>query len=303
MLFATLRIIKFAWQDFFRNFWLSFVTLTILVLALFSINALIILNLVANSAVGSIEDKIDINVYFKAEIPEDQVKNIQNYLQSLAQVKEVQYISKEQAIANFKETHKDNPKILKSLEEIDDNPLGASLLVKAKTTYDYPFILNNLEEPQYDNLIESKDFDDHKKVIDRITGITQKVTTGVIVIAFVFTLVSILIIFNAIRIALYTHRDEIIAMKLMGATNWFIRSPFLLQGIIFAVLAICLTIIIIYPLLGFIQPYIGLLLDNNFNLIDYFNHGFVMIFGLELLGAIAINLISSYWAVNKYLNV
>lgn len=290
-------------QDFFRNFWLSFVTLTILVLALFSINLLIIFNLIAQDAITAIENKININVYFKPEISEDQVQAVKNYLQSLIQVKDVIYVSKDQALEDFKNRHKDNPKILASLDELEKNPLGASLLVTAKSTTDYPKILEYLAEPQYDSLIESKNFDDHQLVIERIGSITQKVNTGVAAVAIIFTLISLLIIFNAIRMAIYTHKDEIIAMKLLGATNWFVQVPFLLEGVFFGLLSVIVTIIIIYPLIGFIQPYIGSLLQTDFNLINYFNQNFVLIFGLELAGAILINLVSSYWAVSKYVRV
>jgi cell division transport system permease protein len=303
MFFAALRAVKFAFQDFFRNFWLSFVTLTILVLALFAINLLIIFNLIADSAISSIENKIDISIYFKANIEEDQVQNVQRYLQSLAQVKEVRFVSKDEALELFKQKHQDEPKIIESLEELNNNPLGASLIIKANNTNDYPVILENIQDPQYDTLIESKDFDDHRQVIERIDGIIQKVNRGVIIIAVIFTLISILIISNAIRMAIYTHRDEISAMKLVGATNWFVRAPFLLQGIIFAFFSVLFIIIIVYPLLGFIQPYLRIILENDFNIIQYFNANFVYIFGLELLGSIVLNLFSSFWAVNKYLRV
>ncbi len=300
---SILRVLKFAFQDFFRNFWLSFVTLTILVLALFSINLLIIFNVVAKSAITAIENKINISVYFKTEISEDQVLTVKNYLQSLIQVREVNYIPKEQALEDFKNRHKDNPKILASLDELSENPLGASLIVTAKNTSDYPKILEYLADPQYDNLIESKNFDDHQLVIERISNITQKINTGVIAVALIFAIISLLIIFNAIRMAIYTHREDIMAMKLLGATNWFIQGPFLLEGVIFGLLSVIVTIIIVYPLIGFIQPYIGSLLQTDFNLINYFNQNFLMIFGLELLGAILINLLSSYWAVSKYVKV
>jgi cell division transport system permease protein len=181
--------------------------------------------------------------------------------------------------------------------------LGASLVIKAKSTDQYTLILEQLEDPQYSNLIESKNFDDHKTVINRITSITEKVNYGVFVIALIFTIISILIIFNAIRMAIYTHREEIMAMKLVGATNWFVRAPYLLQGVIFSFLAVIITIIIIYPLLGFVQPYLSLLLESDFNIVKYFNQNFGLIFGLEFLGAIVINLLSSYWALNRYVRV
>jgi cell division transport system permease protein len=303
MLTSFFRVIKFAFQDFFRNFWLSFVTLTILILALFSINLLIIFNIVAKSAIASIENKVNINLYFKPEINEDQILNVQRYLQSLMQIKEIEYVSKEQALENFKNKHKDNPKIIESLAEIDKNPLGASLIIRAKSTADYPVVLENLKDPQYNNMIESKDFDDHKLVIDRISGITRRVNYGVFVVALIFTLISILIIFNAIRMAIYTHREEIVAMKLVGATNWFVRAPYLLQGIIFSVFSVIITVIIIYPFLGFLQPYLGVMLESDFNIITYFNQNFAMIFGLQLLATMLLNLLSSYWAVNRYVRV
>lgn len=282
---------------------MSLVTLTILVLALFMVNLLLIFNLVTKTAIASVENKVDINVYFKPQIAEDQVQNVQKYLQGLDQVKEVDYISKDQALANFKEKHKDDPKILESLNEIQANPLGASLVVKAKNSADYPAILQTLQSPQYDNLIESKDFEDHRAVIDRINGITSKVSKAVIVVAALFALISILIIFNAIRMAIYTHREEIIAMKLIGATNSFVEMPFLLQGVIFAMLSLIIVILILYPLLGFVRPYLQLIISSDFDIVAYFNQNFFKIFGLELLGAILLNLISSYVAVKRYVKV
>jgi cell division transport system permease protein len=303
MFTSIIRVIKFSSQDFFRNFWLSIVTLTILVLALFTINLLIIFNLVTKVAISSIENRVDISIYFKPDIKAEQAQEVQKYLQTLAQVKEVDFISSEQSLANFKAKHQNDPKILQSLEEIGNNPLGASLVIKANNTADYSAILATLQTPQYDNLIESKNFDDHQAVIERISGITSKVSKGVILIAIIFALISILIIFNAIRMAIYTHREEIMAMKLIGATNWFVEIPFLLEGIIFAVLSLLITILILYPLLGFVRPYLQLILEGDFNIVNYFNQNFLLIFGLELLGAVVLNLISSYIAVKRYVKV
>ncbi|MDD5341247.1 MAG: permease-like cell division protein FtsX [Patescibacteria group bacterium] len=303
MLSSGSRVLKFAFQDFFRNFWLSFVTLTILVLALFSINLLIIFNLVAQASIGAIEDKVNVSVYFKPEITQDQVLAVSKNLQGLNEVKDVTYISSEQALENFKTRHQDNPEILQSIDELGKNPLGASLIVTAKVTDQYTKIMQYLAEPHYDNLIESKNFDDHRLVISRISNLMSKVNTGVVAVALVFVIIALLIIFNAIRMAIYTHKEEIMAMKLLGATNWFVQAPFLLEGIIFAILSVLLTIIIVYPLVGVIQPYVSSLLETNFNLVTYFTNNFFTIFGLELLGAILINLISSYWAVSKYVRV
>jgi len=295
------RIIKYAFRDFFRNFWLSFVTLTILFLALASVNLLIILNSLAERAITSVEDKVDVTVYFKSEIKEEQVQNVQNYLSSLEGVKGVDFISRDQALINFRSKHKSDPKILETLDELKDNPLGATLVIHANNTEDYQKILTSLETDQYKNLIEDKDFEDHRLVIERLGKITSRVSSAVVVVAIIFALISILIVFNAIRVAIYTHRDEIRVMKLVGATNAFIIAPYILEGLLYAFFAVLITVIVAYPLLGILQPYLSTFFENgDVNIVQYFNNNFALIFGLQFAGAAVINILSALIATGKY---
>src|SRR3990167_8323917 len=124
MITSGIRVIKFAFQDFFRNFWLSLVTLTILVLALIAVNVLIVFNVVTKEAIRVIEDKIDVTVYFRSDIKDDQILNVQQYLLGQDAVAEVNYISRDQALKAFREKHRDNERIIASIEAIDTNPLG-----------------------------------------------------------------------------------------------------------------------------------------------------------------------------------
>lgn len=304
MFASFLRIIKFSFQDLGRNVWLTFVTLTLLVLALVSVNLLLIFNVLANNAIDLVENKIDISLYFKPGIEESQVLNVKEYIENFNEVAGVDYISRDIALNQFEEKHRNNQKIIESLKEIGDNPLGAALVIRANNSQDYPKILERLGGPEYTNLIEEQDFDDHKTVIARITNITDKVSKAGIIIALIFTLISILIIYNAIRVAIYTHREEIRAMKLVGSTNWYIQAPFILEGIIYAVIACVVTISLFYPFLGFIQPYISVFYEgSNFDIVNYFNNNFYQIFGYQLLGAVVLNIICSGIAVRKYLDI
>ncbi len=304
MLVSFYRILKFALQDFWRNFWLSVITITIITLALFTVNFLIIFNVITEESVGLIEEKIDISIYFNPEVEENKVRSVESHLLTLSEVKDVEYISQRDALEAFKERHKDDPKISETLEELEENPLGATLVVKAHDPVDYPYILQVLSEAQYTDLISEKDFNDHKIVIDKINSITskvQKVSFGIIIF---FSLITILIVFNTIRMAIYTHREEIGIMKLVGASNWFIRAPFLMEGIIYSLLACAITFALIYPALNFIQPYISEFFeDSSFSLVNYFKQNFIRIFVWELLIVIVLNLLSSYWAMRKYLKV
>jgi cell division transport system permease protein len=302
MVTSFFRVIKYAVQNFIRNFWLSFVTLTILFLALATVHILLILNLLADTAINQVEEKIDVTVYFQPEIKEEQILNVRNHLESLREVKDVVYISREDALIDFRAKHQDNEKILETLDELEENPLGATLVVSAEDTEEYQEIIKTLESPQYASLIEDKDFDDHRLVIERITMVTDQVSFAVTVMAIIFVLISILIVFNSIRVAIYTHRDEIKVMSLVGATHSFVVGPYIVEAILFALVAVLISMMVTYPFLGIIQPYVETFFEGNgFNLVQYYNQNFVRIFGGMFVGTSVITSSASLLAVKKYI--
>ena len=122
-LFTLYRILKFAIQGFWRNFWLSVVTISVIVLALVSINFLLILNVSANSAVEYVQDKIDISIYFKNDVDESIIIEAKNRIETLSQVEKIDYISKDRAIDDFRQKHKNDRFILEALEAAGENPL------------------------------------------------------------------------------------------------------------------------------------------------------------------------------------
>ncbi|MFH1712211.1 MAG: permease-like cell division protein FtsX, partial [Patescibacteria group bacterium] len=223
-----IRLIKFAFQNFFRNFWLSFITMTIFVLTLLTINAVIFINVMADAALQSVEQKVEVSIYFEPEASADVVQAAQGYLLGLSQVRNVVYISAEDSLEMFKARHVGNPVILSSLDEVDGNPFGDALIVSAHSADDFPFILEAMDTPEYASYIKEKDFTDYEVIIERIHNLSQRIRIGGFVLALFFALVAVLIIFNTIRVAIYVHRDEIGIMKLVGANDWFVRGPFLL---------------------------------------------------------------------------
>ncbi len=301
---SIFRIFIFAWQSFWRNIWLSVVTITIIVLTFVSINFLIVVNIITDAAIDIIKSKVDISLYFKPDITEPQVLEVQTYLSSLTQIKEINYVSQQEALEKFRQKHQEDSVIIESLEELESNPIGATLQVKAKNIDDYPTIIEVLNNSKYNDLIADKNFDDHKIYIDKIKNVSDNFGKIGLFASLVFIFIALLIVFNTIRVAIYTHRQEIGVMKLVGATNWFIRSPFLLEAIFYGFISCILAIIVVYPLLNLIQPYLNnFFLTEEFNIIDHFNQDFWKIFGLELLIAIFLNIISSSIAIRKYLKV
>ncbi len=301
---ALRRSIFFACQSFWRNIWLSLVTIFIIFLAFLSVNFLIVIQAVSGSAVTAVKDKIDVSIYFKQGIREDKIVEIKSRLETLPQIKTIVYRSPEQNLEEFKNRHQADANIQETLKELEGNPLGATIIVRAKETKDYPEILKAIDNPAYADLIEEKSYDDNQGVISNINKISDNVKKGGLIASAVFVLIAILIIFNTVRIAIFTRRDEIGIMKLVGANNWFIRSPFIMESILNGVLACLISVVIIYSFLSLLQPQLAKFFEGaNFNLIGYFNEHFILIFGGQILSIIILAIISSSLAITKYLKV
>ncbi|MBI3626798.1 ABC transporter permease [Candidatus Uhrbacteria bacterium] len=304
MFVSLMRALKFAVKDFFRNIWLSVITISIVCLALFSFNILAALNFFSQSAVGAVQDKIDVSVYFKSDAEENQLLGLKSTLETLPEVKSVIYISRQMALDSFKEKHAKDPSILKSLDELNDNPLGASLVIKAKNPTDFPAILDVINRPKYENRIQDKNFDDHKEVISKIDAIGNRLRSVGYLLTCIFTLIAILVVFNTIRVIIYTHKDEIKIMKLVGATNWFIRLPYIIQGLLFSIVGLVIVLAVWYSLIGLLEPYINDFFQvTDYSLVTYFNNNFLYLFGSQFLAVLFLNVISSWLAVNRYLKV
>lgn len=304
MSFSFFRALKFALQDFWRNIWLSIATITVLILALISVNVLVSLNAISEQIIDSVEEKVDVSIFFKEEVNRAQVDNFRQKLQNLSEVKEVVYINKDQALEKFKEDYKDEPKIIEAINEVEKNPLMDSVVIKAKNIEDYNKILTFLQLEENKQLIKYQKYEDHKKIIEGVKSASNKAQNVTMGLAGIFAIIAILIVFNAIRVTIYTHREEIAVMKLVGASNSFIRLPFLLESIIYSLFALGLTILLLFGIFSALGPYLAEFLDAyHFNLIDYYLNNFVQIFGLQLAAVILLNIFSSGIAISRYLRV
>ncbi len=302
MLTTLFRIIKYGFLGFWRNGWLSTATLSIIVLALLVFEGLIIFNVLTNGALNILKDKIDISVYFKADTPEDDILNIQKSLESLAEVKNVEYISRDRALEIFKERHADDPTISQSLEELQENPLLASLDIKANDPSQYSIIADYLNNTDFKTQFEKVTYAQNAVVIERLGKIIDTAEKGGFLLIVFLTLIAILVTFNTIRLAIYSSRDEIGIMRLVGGSNAFIRGPYLVEGVIYGLLAGLFSIIIISPVIYFVSPYIQIFI-SEMDLWLYFKTNLVIILIYQAIFGVGLGVVSSYIAVRKYLRI
>lgn len=297
------RIIKFSLQDIFRNIWLTIVTVTILLLALFSINTLITVRLISDSTVAAVKEKIDISLYIKSDTSEDQIIALKNQLAESPRIREVVYVSKDQAISSFREKYANNPAILAALKELGRNPLSPSLTIIPKDFNESSLVINELRVTD-SPIIESRDFTDNTLILQKINAITKRLSEVGLFIISIFILTSLLVVYNAIRVAIYTHRQEIEIMRLVGASNHFIYLPYLFSALMYSLVSVMIIIAIFYPFLSLLQPYLeAFFVDNSVPLLSYFIDNFFLIFGGQFLAVLFINAIASLFAVRKYSRV
>jgi cell division transport system permease protein len=299
---SFLRALSFALKDFWRNIWLSLVTITVLVLALLSFNILISLNAVSGKIVDSVKERVDVSVFFKPEVQQAQIDNFREKVKQLPEVKEVKFISKETALENFRILHKDDPKINDALKELEKNPMVDTVVVKASNIEDYNKILDFIKLDSNQEIIKYQNFTDHQKIIDSINSISNKIKKISLAITGIFVLIAILIVFNAIRVMLYTYKEEITVMRLVGASAWFIRLPFLLESVLYSIFATGLAFLLLYAIFGALGPSLAAFFSSyNFNLIQYYNEHFLVIFFSQLGAVVFLNIVSSGIAIRRYL--
>ncbi|PIR05518.1 hypothetical protein COV56_02390 [Candidatus Kuenenbacteria bacterium CG11_big_fil_rev_8_21_14_0_20_37_9] len=301
---STSRVLKFSWQHFFRNIWLSIVTMTIIVLTLFSLTTMILVNVVADYATNSIKDTVDVSLYFDDEISAEAIGVLRDELEEIVEIKEIKYISADEALLEFKNQHEGDDVMEATLFELEQNPLGATLVLKAYNVEQYPAIMKKIKELKIDELVEKIDYEDHELLIKRINDFTDKVKTFGLIISAIFIFVAILTVFNTIRMGIYIHRKEIGIMRLVGANNWFIRLPFILEGLFYAFLSCFIFWVLVFILLHFFGPKINFFFaEINFNIIDYMESNFLNIFGFEFIIIAIVNMISSIVAMSKFLKI
>lgn len=295
---------RFALQNAGRNIWLAVATVLVFVLMLLTVNILVGLNVLTQAAIASVEERIDVSVHFSKGTSEALVVAAQDYLSGLSQVKSVEYISAEEALQRFTQQRRANDDILRAIDTVGANPLGPELIITAHTPEDFAFILEALSNPTFGDAIEQKNFSDHEQMIELIRGVTYKVRLFVFGLAGVFALIAILIVLNSIRVSMYTHREEIGIMRLVGADNHFIRLPFALEGVIFSVVATVIAALIILPVTAAIQPALTSFFEGaTVGLNEYYLAHWYWIFGLQALGLSLLAIIASTFAMGRYLKV
>lgn len=302
MLTTLSRVIKYGLVGFWRNGWLSTATIAIVFLVLVGFGGLLMFNSLANIVLTDIQDKIDVSVYFKVDASEDRMLEMQRSLESLPEVKSVEYISRDKALETFKEQHKNDPTVSQALQVIDTNPLAASLNIKARELKDYEAIAGYIDKDAFKEITDKVSYTQNIGVIDRLKKIKSTVEQGGLLLIIFISLIASLIIFNTIRLAIYSNREELAVMRLVGASNFFIRGPYMVEGIIYGIAGSVMSVIVVTIGVFYASPYAKIFVPDVDSWAYYLSNFFGFMVAQILFG-IGLGVISSYIAVRKYLKI
>lgn len=304
MITGIRRVVKAGFVGFWRNAYVSLASIFVITIALFVIGSTMFLNQLLVTSLETIQSKVDINVYFVPEAPEDDIERIKMAVEALPDVSKVTFTSREDALLQYRESNKDNGIALQALEELDENPLGANLAIQMKETSQYESVARFLEEqrelekPQ-EPVIDEINYAKNKESIDTLTNIIKATERASFIIMSILLIAAVLITFNTIRLAIYTSKEEISIMRLVGAGNMYIRGPFMLQGVMYGFMSGLLTMLLFYPLLVWLGPSTEDFFELN--LFNYYTEHFSEIFVLLVGIGVVLGLVSSTFAVARYL--
>lgn len=307
LLIKVKRILKAGFISFWRNGFVSLSSILIMTVTLSVIGILIFGNAVLDTSLVSLKNKVDINVYFLTKAPESDILELKAAIESLPEVKEVEYISRDQALENFKKRHENDNLTLQAIEELGENPLNAMLNVRAKEISQYESIAkflegNNALSKDGVQIVDKVNYNRNKTAIETLGRVTSGAQSLGFAIVIIFSLLSVIITFNTIRLIIYNSREEISVMRLVGASTRYIRGPFVVSGTMYGVIAGIVTLILFYPLLLWLDPKM-VNFFSGFSLMGYYFSNFFQIFFIIFGTGTILGAVLSYLAVRRYLKV
>jgi len=299
------RIVKAGILNFRRSGLVSWAAVLVVTITLSVITAIILLQAVLYFSLAQIKDKVDVTIYFTVGAPESKIMTLKSSLEKLPEVREVTYVSAEEALAIFKERHASDYPTIQALDEIGDNPLGGYLNVQAKEISQYENIANFLQSDNSlvlgaSSIVDKVNYHQNKLVIDRLNNIIGGAQKLGFLITLILVIITIIITFNTIRLTIFIAKEEIGVMRLVGASKMQVRGPFMMEAVIYGLLATFLTLLIFLP----VTAWLGHNMTNflGINMYDYYLSNFLQILVILLLSGIILGIISSYLAVRKYLD-
>lgn len=299
------RVLKSGFRNSFRHAWLSTAATAIMVVTLLVMTFFAFSIYFVQTQLKEVQQKIDLTLFLTDDSTEEAIKALQNKVLQVGGVDSVVFVSKTDALKRLEESSEEGKKLAQSAQEIG-NPLPSSLEVKLDKLDNISSIngeIRALEEAKIitETSYDSRD-DNRKGVIENVIRISNGIAQVGGILSLVFLVIALLIIFNTIRMAIFTRREEIEIMKLVGATKWFIRGPFIVEGSLYGVFGATLSLMALIPIGRTATPFLVDKLNAGAT-IDYFVANLWLVALCVYVLGILIGAISSWLAISRHLKL
>lgn len=292
-------------NSFIRNAWLSVAATVVMGITLACILLTLFASYTLTSTVKSFTDNIDVSIYFNSDVTKEQIDDLSSTLRNNSSlgVKEVTYVSKEEARATYEESIKDSVKELQSLSQTNEDTFPASIKVKTYDTAKLQDVVEVTRDKKYSKIVYKDSYKDNAKrvAVDRLGNIAKFLRNAGFVSSLLFGAISILVILNTIRMAIFNRKDEIEIMQLIGASKWYIRGPFLVEASIYGAIAGLFSSGFFYLLVLGQAPKLGNYVEEIRPAVEKFQSLVWLVVPATLLVGIAIGSFSAYLAIRKHL--
>ncbi len=302
------RVVRAGLQDFWRNAFVSFASILVMIVTLFIFGVTIFTGVILNSSIEQLRNTADISVYIVPDAPEEQILALKDTIAALPEVASVEYLSQSESLAQFRDRHQDNQLILQSLDELGTNPLNAELAIKAKDNSQYNAIAQFLDSqrdlPAGQAVIEKVSLDDatYRGALDSLEAVAASAQKIGYAIMGILILTTLAICFNTLRLAIYSSREEISVMRLVGAGQFYIRAPFVVEGMLYGLVSGLVAMLLFYPLTYWLGTHTTVFFGST-NIFTYYLSNFGYFFVVIVGSGIVIGALASFLAVRRYLRI
>jgi cell division transport system permease protein len=259
-----------------------------------------------SASIKQVEKKVDISIYMKPEAPDTSVVGLKSDIENLPELKDgkVKYLSKEKVKENFKEKSKSKKASIDALELVG-NPFGSTINISANSVSDYnkinDFIFSNEMKVKYGDIIESSNYENVEEAITKLKFLIKYFNKGGYILSIILAVIAFLVTYNTLVLVLHSKKEEIEVMRLVGASRFFAKAPFIFSGILYGFVSGIISVLIIRFGIERVSP----ILNEAFifNLSEYYSQNFIAISGTIVLTGIAIGFVASYLAVMRYIRI
>lgn len=304
------RITKFGVQGFWRNLALSFNATFIMTLTLIMLSIFFVLNVVVSRSTEKLESRLDMTVFVAEPAKEAEVEDFISLIKNYPEIKEVKYINKNLLLAEWRALYKKEPEFRDLINE-KDNPLLRELRIKAQYPEQLNKIAEKIETSQYKNIIDDISYRENQQKIITFINYSNLLRKLSLIISIFFAIIAIIVILTTVRLTIYSRREEIEIMRLVGATSLLIRAPFVLEGVLYGILATIFATLIGWAAILGIRPLEDQYLNSsganlifgasNQNFLALYQNHISTIIIVHLITAIVIGIASSFIAVRRHL--